>query len=364
MKKLLFILILFSACKKIQDSEKRTGGWIDRPSNAKVITSANRNTTLILPILYDLIIPTAQNQGQEGACVGFSTTYAATIENYYKTGIMTVFSPEYTYDYADKSSGCGGGTYFTSCLNNLVNKGVCTWSSLPYSDKNGCDSSIAKPYDSEAYQHRISGYSQIWSGDRTAIKTELVNNHPVVIGIVADNSFINAGPGFIWKTLTAGALPHALVIVGYDDNLNAYKVLNSWGTNWGDNGTSHIDYTFYESRQMSGYWDYVIDSIGSTIIIPPPPPSPAPESINLSVTKSTFKGKTTDNLNWNIAVNNTPISSEIDYSTDNINFSFFLNIALTGTYSYQTKVKQTRYYRIKVVKNDGSLFYSQTQNVK
>jgi C1A family cysteine protease len=60
-----------------------------------------------------------------------------------------------------------------------------------------------------------------------------------------DSYFYNAGPGFIWKSYSPTLLgQHAVAICGYDDAKHAYKVVNSWGTGWGDAGYSWIDYDF------------------------------------------------------------------------------------------------------------------------
>ena len=53
---------------------------------------------------------------------------------------------------------------------------------------------------------------------------------------------------------------HAVVIVGWDDTLNAWIVKNSWGSTWGDNGFGYVDYNsfgigFYTSV-VSGYEQY------------------------------------------------------------------------------------------------------------
>ncbi|NQX86025.1 MAG: hypothetical protein HRT67_08985 [Flavobacteriaceae bacterium] len=29
---------------------------------------------------------------------------------------------------------------------------------------------------------------------------------------------------------------HAMLVIGYSDDYNAFKVVNSWGSDWGDNG--------------------------------------------------------------------------------------------------------------------------------
>ena len=37
-------------------------------------------------------------------------------------------------------------------------------------------------------------------------------------------------------------LGHAMVIIGYDDTKQSWLVLNSWGANWGNNGTIWLKY--------------------------------------------------------------------------------------------------------------------------
>jgi C1A family cysteine protease len=128
---------------------------------------------------------------------------------------------------------------------------------MPYSDINGCSLMPTSSQLIEAANYKISSYVKIVNSDRNAIKTMVFSNHPVIITIIADNSFVNAKSGFIWKVNSgSGALPHTLIICGYDDSKNAYKVMNSWGTSWADGGYSWIDYDFFPSQ--SSYYAYAI----------------------------------------------------------------------------------------------------------
>ena len=36
-----------------------------------------------------------------------------------------------------------------------------------------------------------------------------------------------------------------MVIIGFDDYLNAFIVRNSWGSDWGYNGNAYIDYNYF-----------------------------------------------------------------------------------------------------------------------
>jgi hypothetical protein len=215
-----------------------------------------------IPTSFQLVTPAAGNQGNEGNCVGFSVAYGArSIEQYYRTNATSysfdsnIFSPEYVYNQT-KFSDCGSGTSLITVLDLLVSQGVSTWQSMPYSDVNGCSLQPTSAQVSNASGYKISSYSLIPNTDQTAIKTMIASKHPVIVTLLADNSFINAGPGFIWKTSVAGTLRHCVVICGYDDAKHAYKVMNSFGTAWGDAGFSWIDYDLFP--QKSTYDTYVI----------------------------------------------------------------------------------------------------------
>jgi C1A family cysteine protease len=142
-------------------------------------------------------------------------------------------------------------------LNILKNQGVSTWQAMPYSDINGCSTQPNASQVANASAYKISSFVTIPNNDQVAIKTMLASKHPVITTIVADNSFVNAGPGFIWKTNSgSGALAHIIIICGYDDAKHAYKIMNSWGADWGDAGFSWIDYDLFPKE--STYYTYAI----------------------------------------------------------------------------------------------------------
>jgi C1A family cysteine protease len=211
-----------------------------------------------LPASFILTTHTPGNQGAEGSCAPFATAYEArTIEWHRTTGQWVLFSSEYVYNQT-KFSDCSGGTSIVKCLDLMVLKGVCTNSTMPYSDQNGCSLLPTTVQDAEALNYRISGYSKIYSTDRQAIKQMITKGKPVIITLVTDGSFNNAGPGFIWKSYSgSGGIGHAVTIIGYDDSKNAYKVMNSWGSGWGDGGFSWIDYEFFLER--TGTYVFVIN---------------------------------------------------------------------------------------------------------
>ncbi len=238
-------------------------------SNSYSIT-VSKNTTVTtlppttLPANFQLNMPPVQNQGGEGSCVPFATTYAArSVEQYYKTGATSynfssnVFSPEFVYNQI-KTSDCGSGTGVITALDFLKSTGVCSWQSMPYSSSNGCSLLPTSTQSTEAANYKISSYSKIAVTDITAIKTMLVNHHAVIITVGTDNSFTQAALGFIWKSYSGNmGISHCLVISGYDDAKNAYQVMSSWGTGWGESGFSWIDYNFLP--QCAAFYAYTIN---------------------------------------------------------------------------------------------------------
>jgi len=226
--------------------------------------SATINTTIIppsgTPSSYQITMPSVRNQGSEGSCVSFAAAYTRAAEQYYKTGSSSyndasnMFSPEYIFDQTKAYADCSGSSV-SAALNLLKNKGVCTWNSMLYSSSNGCAILPTASQDLEAASYKIASYSVIANNDQATIKSKLAANHPIIITVNIDNSFYNAGAGFVWSASTGTVAAHALTICGYDDAKHAYKVINSWGTNWGDAGYTWIDYTFFPT--VASYYLYV-----------------------------------------------------------------------------------------------------------
>jgi C1A family cysteine protease len=80
---------------------------------------------------------------------------------------------------------------------------------------------------------------------RAAVVRDVIYNRlvPVVFGINITSSFKNPTPGVPYKPgpgeKTSGG--HAMLIVGWDDEQNAFLIMNSWGAQWGDKGYQLVD---------------------------------------------------------------------------------------------------------------------------
>ena len=75
-----------------------------------------------------------------------------------------------------------------------------------------------------------------------------------MIGAMIDEGLYRLGKQQIWKQPGGQSLGgHALVLVGYDDHKQAYKVLNSWGPKWASQGYGWISYAHFAKVVREGY---------------------------------------------------------------------------------------------------------------
>lgn len=212
---------------------------------------------------YIMSTPPVADQGSEGSCVAFSVGYAArSIDWYYKTQAasystaVNIFSPEFLYNQIKFSSECTSGSSMQMALDFVQANGICTYQLMPYSSSNGCASLPSIEQRTEAALYKIGGYVKMYTTDAIAIKTMLSTNKAVIVSLMTDNQFTNARTDFLWNSSTEYTIAHSVILCGYDDNLKAYRIMNSYGTGWGGAGFCWIGYEFFLTR--TGTYCYAI----------------------------------------------------------------------------------------------------------
>jgi C1A family cysteine protease len=272
---LLIVLTLISCQKETkapvspQDELQFSLGCLLLPSaeyEAIPLAPAPKSDLKAFPVSVTLPSPTVGNQGGEGSCVAWGTTYAGRSMDWYFTYANTtysfavnVFSPEYVYNQI-KVSTCASGSYVTAGLNLLKSQGVCTWNSMPYTDKD-CSTMPDAAQRTEASGYKITSYGRI-SITESSIKTYLAANKPVIVAGPVNRSFVNLGNNQVLGKYTGTTLGgHCYCLVGYDNTKNAFKFQNSWGTDWASQGFGWISYKYIKS-----WWNeaYVV----STAVLP------------------------------------------------------------------------------------------------
>jgi cathepsin L len=74
------------------------------------------------------------------------------------------------------------------------------------------------------------------------IKAGLCTYGPLVSTIFATGNFQNHGDGVYEEAIATPNINHSIQIVGWDDNRQAWRIKNSWGTDWGEAGYAWVKY--------------------------------------------------------------------------------------------------------------------------
>lgn len=212
------------------------------------------------PPFHDLsdILPPIGSQGNQGSCVAWASGYylksfQENLEDFENGEIpfQNVMSPSFIFNQIKITDDCNSGSQIQSALELLLNSGIPQWNIMPYNQ----DECSIQPRDLQkalAKPNRIDSFFYL-DGDILLEQTKafLLNDQPVVIAISIDRSYFGAKDelgNHIYRKFKKVDGAHAMLVVGYDDAMNAFKVVNSWGLEWGNNGFVWIDYkAFYEA---------------------------------------------------------------------------------------------------------------------
>ena len=195
--------------------------------------------------------PPVKSQSPWGTCVGYSTAYCAmSIAHKLKTGNNVTFSPYCLYNRLkdEKGDECKLGLYIDQSLRKLKNDGVSRWENY----YNICKAD----YTYQSYPDKILGYDPVTVSVRD-FKNALTNYQPIIIAmriftnkyvntnnISLSNSYIDESGYWTYYPSSNDKVSsgHAMCVIGYDDDRQAFLVQNSWGTQWGKNGRFWLPY--------------------------------------------------------------------------------------------------------------------------
>ncbi|MCI0414421.1 C1 family peptidase [bacterium] len=223
-------------------------------------------------------MPPVGFQGKQASCVGWSVAYALRTyfmrrqEEQWDTNSPDFqFSPSYIYNQHARGN-CQAGITFVDALNTLTAEGASSMRFMPYRESE-CLSQPGEEAKRWARNYRIAGYRRINIQDLNEIKAQLAAGFPILAGVSTDDIFLKLQRNQIWKSSGTPSGYHAIVLVGFDDNVQAFKIMNSWGGEWGTGGYGWIDYNFFRHVTHEGY---IAASFPKTTPTPTPTPTPIP----------------------------------------------------------------------------------------
>ncbi|MDR2972705.1 MAG: C1 family peptidase [Bacteroidales bacterium] len=220
-----------------------------------------------LPEKCDVIkwLPPVGDQGQYGTCVTWSVGYGmrsylnAKMNNLSQQQLAdkkNQFSPADLWMAMasdDKGVDCNGSN-FESAFEILVNRGITTLQTAPYSELQ-CNGKPSSTWTNDAGKYKILNYRIIDKKDITVenLKWHLSEGRLISFGAKLGDNFMSwSGSGVLssetYNSPDMQHAYHALVLAGYDNSKGsggAFLVYNSWGERWCDNGYIWVDYNFF-----------------------------------------------------------------------------------------------------------------------
>ncbi|MCX7176051.1 MAG: DUF4384 domain-containing protein [Proteobacteria bacterium] len=280
---MLRILLLFMCLLCLNAAAGSAGrygmGYVPVSSSTYASFQTAPRFRAFLPESVDLSdrFPKPGYQGQQGSCSAWATAYAlrsyhqAKKRNWKPVGDTQVFSPSYVFNQLSSSGQCNGAS-IPATLDLMKSQGVASLANFPYREDN-CLSQPSSDTKNIASSFRIKSWSAIGSkSSLDDVKGQLANGNPVVFGMNISDSFKELHGDRVYDDTSSPRIGgHAMVLVGYSDHREAFKVINSWGTDWGAGGFGWIS---YRAAQALNNWHeyYVIDETFDPVPLPDPLP--------------------------------------------------------------------------------------------
>jgi len=280
-------------------------GWLADEESEDVPSDVDpwdpNDNNLPATVSLEQYFPPIGDQGQYGTCVVWATGYNVktamnalekkwTATQLASTSNQT--SPKDLWYALDKKGSNCNGANFEPAFDALMSKGAKSMQAVPYDMKNSCSGTTTGDTNNKVQKYRMIAYknSETQKEGMTVnnFKNYLKNRQPIAFGAQLGERFMLCKSDAVLSEdgdkVQGQHAYHALALVGYDDNKNAFRVRNSWGTSWGDKGSIWIDYDFF--IQQFCFAAYVAENTGTASAAPQRAKS------NINVSASDFKDNT------------------------------------------------------------------------
>lgn len=189
------------------------------------------------------------NQGELGSCTGNAIgAHVAMLKK--KAGKDFIPSRLFIYYNEREMEGTineDAGAYIRDGIKSIAKQGACPEDMWPYEVSKFATKPLVECY-TEALNHQGLAYRRL-RVDLNHMKRCIADGFPFVFGFAVFESFETA------EVAQTGKMPmptkdeknfggHAVMAVGYDDELNSFIIRNSWGPEWGDKGYFYMPYEY------------------------------------------------------------------------------------------------------------------------
>ena len=179
------------------------------------------------------MVSPVQNQGACGSCWAFSATAALESHHAINDGKLQKFSEQALVDCSTSygNMGCNGGL-MDAAFQYAADKGMALESQYPYQGQDGqCQANNG----SKTLEKVNKDYADVPRSNQDLVNA--ISQQPVSVAVAANALMLYDGGIFDdWSCGTG--LNHGIVAVGYGEEAGKkfYKVRNSWGEGWGEQG--------------------------------------------------------------------------------------------------------------------------------
>jgi fibronectin type 3 domain-containing protein len=240
--------------------------------DAAIASATARAGQASIPPQVDLSpkFPAPGYQGEQQSCVAWATGYAVKSyqenlkNNWGLNSAETTFSPSFIYNQIN--NGQDSGSTIPDAMELVKSQGSATLKTMPYgaySQKPGAQARI------EAAKYKAASYERLDGKNINALKVLLAAGQPIVVGMKTYENFMTYSGGVYKSTSGAYLGGHAMVLVGYDEAKQAFKIMNSWSDRWGEKGFAWYDYNLFAEMNHTAMVLYDKPSNTPAVSYPP-----------------------------------------------------------------------------------------------